>query len=70
MGLTDLYEALLGPGLLVAVRAVQHNQTPVSLLDLVPAGDVGDAQNPVVISHHNSSLRLLDNKRTEGVCPT
>jgi hypothetical protein len=69
MGLADLYEALLGPGLRVAVRAVPHSQTAVRLLDLVPAGDTVDAQNLIVISHYNSSLRLLDSKRTEGICP-
>lgn len=63
MGLADLYEARLGE-LIVAVRAVPHNQTAERLLDLISAGDVGDAQNLVVISHHKSSLTVLDGKRT------
>ena len=63
MGLADLYEARLG-GLIVAVRAVLRHQTAVRLFDLVSAGDVGDAQNLVVISHHKSSLTVPDGKRT------
>ena len=55
VGLVDLYEALLGAGLRVTVRAVPHSQTAVRLFDLVPTGDTVDAQNLVVISHHNSA---------------
>lgn len=69
VGLADLYEARLGAELLVAVRVVPPSQTAVRLLDLVPGGDAVDAQNLVVISHHNSSLAVVEVKGTKRRAP-
>ncbi|MNL11727.1 hypothetical protein D3C87_1325730 [compost metagenome] len=58
VGLGELLEALLGPGLLVDVRVVLARQLAVALLQLVVRGALGNAEDLVVIAFGAHGLNL------------
>ena len=52
ISLCDLFEPLLGPGLLILVRVILQGELPVGLLDLVLTGVSLNAERVVVILTH------------------